>query len=137
MSMQAGTKGFTLLEVLVALAIMAVAVTMVIQLFSANLRTVAASVNMTSAVARADARIRGIISDESLTEKVWSETTEEGYRFDVSISEILKDRTDNLPVKLMEVVLTTRWISGMKEKSFNLKTVKMVDKESTAEKLPI
>lgn len=137
MSMQAGTKGFTLLEVLVALAIMAVAVTMVIQLFSANLRTVAASVNMTSAVARADARIRGIISDESLTEKVWSETTEEGYRFDVSVSEILKDRTDNLPVKLMEVVLTTRWISGMKEKSFNLKTVKMVDKESTAEKLPI
>jgi prepilin-type N-terminal cleavage/methylation domain-containing protein len=137
MSMQAGTKGFTLLEVLVALAIMAVAVTMVIQLFSANLRTVAASVNMTSAVARADARIRGIISDESLTEKVWSETTEEGYRFDVSVSEILKDRTDNLPVKLMEIVLTTRWISGMKEKSFNLKTVKMVDKESTAEKLPI
>ena len=131
---QAATNGFTLLEVLVALAIMAIAVTMVVQLFSSNLRTVATSIDMASAAARADARIREIISTESLTEKIWSENTEDGYRFDVSIAEILKDRTDNLPVKLMEVILTTHWITGMKEKNFSLKTVKMVDKIVSAEK---
>jgi len=131
-----GTEGFTLLEILVALAVMAIAVTMVIQLFSANLRTVAASEDMTWAVTRADVRIRGILTGESLTERTWSENNEDGYRFDVSVSEILKERTDNLPVKLMEVILTTRWVSGMKEKSFTLKSVKMVEKASTTENQP-
>jgi prepilin-type N-terminal cleavage/methylation domain-containing protein len=126
----AGTKGFTLLEVLVALAVMAIAVTIVVQLFSVNLRTVTASKGMTMAVARAEARITEIVSAETLAEKVWSETTEEGYRIDVSISEILKDRTDNLPVKLLEVSLTTHWIEGRKEKSFKLKTVRMTDRET-------
>ncbi len=129
-------RGFTLLEVLVALAIMAIAVTMVVQLFSVNLRTIVVSRDMTQAVARADARFRGILSDESLTERIWSENTGDGYRFDIAVSEILKDRTDNLPVKLMEVVLTTHWVSGVKEKSFSLKSLKMVEKISTTGSQP-
>ncbi len=134
MQKETATKGFTLLEVLVALAIMAIAVTMVVQLFSSNLRTIATSRDMASAAARADTRIREIIVAETLAEKVWSENTEDGYRFDVSIAEILKDRTDNLPVKLMEVILTAHWMAGMKEKSFSLKTVKMVDRVVPAAK---
>ncbi|PKN19145.1 MAG: hypothetical protein CVU71_10240 [Deltaproteobacteria bacterium HGW-Deltaproteobacteria-6] len=131
-----GAKGFTLLEILVALAVLAIAVTMVIQLFSANLKTAAVSRDMTQAVARADTRIKNILSNGALTERTWTENTEDGYRFDVSISEILKDRTDNLPVKLMEVMLTTRWVSGMKEKKFSLKSVKMVEKISETENKP-
>lgn len=124
-----GQKGFTLLEVLVSLAIMAIAVTLVVQLFSANLRAVARSGDVTSAAIRGDSRIREILAEPSPAEKVWSETTEDGYRMDVAISEVMKERTDNLPVRLMEVGLTVRWMEGMKEKSLNLKTVKMVDKE--------
>ena len=41
---------------------------------------------------------------------------------DIAVSEVMKPRTDNLPVKLMEVELTIRWIEGMKEKSLRLKT---------------
>ena len=122
------TKGFTLLEVLVSLAIMAIAVTLLVQLFSANLRAVARSGDMTSAAVRGDSRIREILAESSPAEKVWSETTEDGYSMDVAISEVMKERTDNLPVKLMEVVLTIHWREGMKEKSLRLKTMKMVDK---------
>jgi len=125
---QSGTEGFTLLEVLVSLAIMAIAITLVVQLFSANLRAVARSGDMTSAAARGDSRIREILSEPFPAEKVWSETTEDGYRMDVAIAEVMKERTDNLPVKLMEVVLTVRWMEGVKEKSLYLKTMKMVDK---------
>lgn len=128
-------KGFTLLEVLVSLAIMAIAVTMVSQLFSANLRSVSNSEDMTSAMVRAESRMRDLlISGDSMTEKVLNENTEDGYRFDISISEILKDRTDNLPVRLMKIDLTIRWIAGMKEKNFVLKTVKMIDKAAEGEK---
>jgi type II secretion system protein I len=122
------TKGFTLLEVLVSLAIMAIAVTLVIQLFSADLRAIARSGDMTSAAVRGDSRIREILAETSPAEKVWSETTEDGYRMDIAISEVMKERTDNLPVRLMEVVLTVRWMEGVKEKSLHLKTMKMVDK---------
>ncbi len=125
---RSGEKGFTLLEVLVSLAIMAIAVTLVVQLFSANLRSVVRSGDLTSASVRGDSRIREILSEPFPAEKVWSETTEDGYQMDVAISEVMKEKTDNLPVQLMEVVLTIRWMEGMKEKSLSLKTLKMVDK---------
>jgi prepilin-type N-terminal cleavage/methylation domain-containing protein len=123
-----GAKGFTLLEVLVSLAIMAIAVTLVVQLFSANLRTIARSGDLTSAAVRGDSRIREILARPTLAENAWSEITTDGYRMDIAISEVMKQRTDNLPVRLMEVVLTVRWMEGKKEKSLNLKTMKMVDR---------
>jgi general secretion pathway protein I len=124
-------SGFTLLEVLVALAIMAIATTLVMQLFSADLRAIARSRDVTSAAVRGDTRIREIIAEPSLEETTWSEETEDGYRMDIAVSELLKPRTDNLPVKLMEVELTVRWREGMKEKSLRLMTQKMIVKNAS------
>jgi prepilin-type N-terminal cleavage/methylation domain-containing protein len=123
-----GTDGFTLLEILVALAIMAIAVTLILQLFSINLRAVSSAGDMSSAAIRGEARIREILAEPSLAEKSWSEATDDGYRMDVSISEVLKERTDSLPVKLMEVILTIHWIEGRKEKSLSLMSQKIADK---------
>ena len=107
---------------------MAIAVTLVVQLFSANLRSVVRSGDITSAAVRGDSRIREILTEPFPAEKAWSETTEDGYQMDVAIAQVIKERTDNLPVQLMEVVLTIRWMEGMKGKSLSLKTVKMVEK---------
>ena len=133
---QSKAGGFTLLEVLVALAIMAIATTLVVQLFSADLRAIAASGDMTSASVRGDSRIREILTEPSLEENSWSEETEDGYRMDIAVSEVMKPRTGNLPVKLMEVALTIRWVEGMKEKSLRLKTQKMIDKAVSPGKGP-
>ncbi len=127
-------RGFTLLEVLVALAIMAIATTLVIQLFSADLRAIARSGDVTAAAVRGDSRIREIIAEPTLEESAWSEDTGDGYRLDIAISEVMKPRTDNLPVKLMEVTLTIHWREGVKEKSLLLKTMKMIDKEAPSGK---
>jgi hypothetical protein len=107
---------------------MAIAITLLLQLFSANLRAVARSGDMTSATVRGESRIREILAEPSVTETTWSEITEDGYRMDVAVSEVMKERTDNLPVKLMEVALTIHWMEGIKEKNLHLKTMKMVDK---------
>ena len=124
----AGRKGFTLLEVLVALAVIAIAITMVLQLFSADLRAIVRSGDLTSATIRGESRMREILAESSLTEKAWSEITEDGYRMDVVISEVVKERTDNLPVRLMLVAVTVRWMEGIREKSLFLRTMRMVDK---------
>jgi prepilin-type N-terminal cleavage/methylation domain-containing protein len=127
-SKRPGTEGFTLLEILVSLTIMAIAVTLVIQLFSTDLRAIVRSGDMTSALVRGGSRVRELMTDPSLTETSWSETTEDGYRMDIAVSETMKERTDGLPVKLMEVALTVHWLEGIKEKSIRLKTMKTVDR---------
>ena len=129
---RAGTQGFTLLEVLVALSVMAMAVTLVLQLFSTNLRSVARSGDVTSAAVRADSRIREILMEPLAAETAWSEATDDGYRMDVSVREVLKDRTQNLPVRMMEVVLVIRWVDGIMEKRLELKTAKSVDRAARA-----
>jgi len=73
--------------------------------------------------------MREIIDNNSLTEKSYSEITNDGYRMDVSITDTLKERTENLQVRLLEIALTVRWIKGTKDKSMTLRSMKVVRKE--------
>ena len=122
-------KGFTLIEVLVAVALLGIAVTVVIQLFSANLRAIASSEDYIYASARAEAMMREILDDDELSETSFSEITDDGYRMDVSIAEVLQDRTENLQVRVLEVVLAVYWTSGARERSMTLRTMKVLEKE--------
>ena len=130
------SKGFTLLEVLVSLSVVAIAVTVVLQLFSADLRALSASEDYVSAVLRAETRMREVLDDEGLAEKSWSETTSDGYRVDVNVSDVMQDRTDTLQVRLVKVDLTTRWVRGTKEKSLRLETMKIVNKSALDTGMP-
>ena len=122
------SAGFTLLEVIVAIAILGIAISVVLQLFSANLRAISVSGDYVTAATRAEAKMREILSDDRLSEKSFSEATQEGYRIDVSITDVIKERTENLQVKLLEVDLTIHWIQGTKQKSMSLRTLKVVEK---------
>ncbi len=126
---EARRSGFTLLEILVAIAILGIAVTVVLQLFSANLRAISTSGDYVSAVTKAEAKMREILSDDKLSEKSLSETTDDGYKIDVSINDVLKERTDNLNVGLLEIALTIHWTRGTKERSLTLRTMKVVEKQ--------
>jgi type II secretion system protein I len=128
-SLNSRKGGFTLLEVLVAIAILGIAVTVVLQLFSANLRAISASEDYVAASTKADAKIRELLADDKLSEKSFSEITEDGYRMDISITDVLKDRTENLQVRLLEIDLTIHWVRGTKEKSLALRTLKVAEKE--------
>ena len=122
-------EGFTLLEVLVAIAILGIAITVVLQLFSANLRAISVSGDYVSAAIKAEAKMREILSDDKLSEKSSSETTDDGYRIDVSVTDALKERTDNLQVRILEIDLTVHWTRGTKGRSLSLRTMKLVNKQ--------
>jgi prepilin-type N-terminal cleavage/methylation domain-containing protein len=121
--------GFTLLEILVSLALLGIAITVILQLFSSNLRALSVSQNYVSAAIRAEAKMREILEDTDLREKAWSEVTDEGYRFDASVTETFKDRTENLQVRMLEINLTAQWSEGSKMKYLTLKTLKVVNKQ--------
>ncbi|MGD0280861.1 MAG: prepilin-type N-terminal cleavage/methylation domain-containing protein [Dissulfurispiraceae bacterium] len=121
-------SGFTLLEILVALALLSISLLVIMQLFSADLRGISASEDYVVAVATAESRMAELLDDDSLSEKTWSETTDNGYRIDASVKESLQERSENLQVKLLDIAVTVYWTKGMRERSVSLKTMKMINK---------
>jgi hypothetical protein len=117
------------LEVLVALAVLGIAITVIIQLFSANLRALSASEDYVSASLQGAARMRTLLDDSDLGEKAWTEISPEGYRLDIAVKENLKDRTEILPVKLLDIALTIQWTKGNRARSLTFQTLKLVKKE--------
>jgi prepilin-type N-terminal cleavage/methylation domain-containing protein len=128
--------GFTLLEVLVSLAILGIAITVIFQLFSANLRALTVSEDYVTGVLEAQAKMREIVSKEELEEKSLSGLTPSGYRYEVSITQTLSERSDTLPKKLVEVVLKLFWYKGAKEKSLILRSLKMIDNLNPVQTAP-
>lgn len=128
-SLDANARGFTLLEVLVALVLLSVALVAILQLFSANLRGIATSEDIAKAVMRAEATMRDVLDDDDIAEKSSSETTPDGYRIDVAITNAEEKRTENLPLKLLQISLTVHWKDGVKERTLTLKTMKAVTKK--------
>jgi len=118
-------KGFTLLEVLVAMAILVGAVTLVLQVFSAGQLGLLTTEDSVAATVRAETRLREILLDEKLQEGAWSEAAADGYRFDVAVVEVLQDRTETLPLRMLDVSLTARWQRGAKEKTLTLHTSRL------------
>ena len=117
-------RGFTLLEVLAAVAILGMALTVIMQLFSANLQGIAASDDYLAASMAAEAKMREVIARGDFSEQGWSETTNEGYQTDVSIRPALEERTESLPVALHEITLSFRFESGSKERTITLRTLR-------------
>ena len=124
--------GFTLLEVLVALAILGIAITVVLQLFAANARALSASGNYLEASLAGEAKLREIVETGTLTEASWSEITAEGYRLEAAVVEVEKERTDTLPLRLMEVSVTLGWSWGSKNRQITLRTFKTIERERPA-----
>jgi len=124
-----GSSGFTLLEVLVALALLGIAVVAILQLFSANLKSISVSEEYVAGSLEAQAKMREVLGNKEFSEGSWEGVTVNGYRFEVSIKDTLSERTENLPVKLIEIMVRVYWTQRIKEKSLMLKTMKMVEKE--------
>jgi prepilin-type N-terminal cleavage/methylation domain-containing protein len=122
-------RGFTLLEVLVAVALLGIAITVVLQLFSADLKAIAASEEYVSAASKAEAKMREVQDNDTLAEGYASEMTNDGYRVDVTTTSTLRERTDTLQVMLMDILVTVRWTKGMKERSLSLRTMKVMSKK--------
>jgi prepilin-type N-terminal cleavage/methylation domain-containing protein len=122
-------SGFTLLEVLVALSLLGIAVTVIVQLFSADLRAISASESYVNGTLEAQTKIREILESKDLSERSWGGVTENGYRFEASMAAVLPERTENLLVQLLEINVTIFWAQGPGEKSLSLKTLKVIPKK--------
>jgi general secretion pathway protein I len=114
--------GFTLIEVVIALAILGIGLTVIIELFSGGLRLGRVSVEYTRAVNLARMKMEEIAMKPNI-----QEGTEEGefdptYRWQVEVKKmdllsLGKDRTITPPVEFFQVKVNVLWKSGSKERS--------------------
>ena len=121
--------GFTLLEVLVALSILGIALTVILQIFSADLRNIKKAADTDEAAVKAAARMRAIAEYETPTGPItWTETTADGYTMIIAVDDYLQDRTENVPFKMLQIELTIQQPRDAGGKPLKLRTIKTVDK---------
>lgn len=123
------TDGFTLMEVLVALAILGIAFAVISRLFAADLRGIKASGDYSAAAVTAMAKMRETLDNDKLAEGTFEEITDSGYRISVTVSKAMPDRTENLSVELLEVDLRISWTTYATTRTMNLRTMKLVEKK--------
>jgi len=133
-------KGFTLIEVVVALAILGVGLTVIIELFSGGLRLGRASMEYTKAVNYARVKM-----EETMAKPTIEEGTQEGESDDktfrwqmgvkkVDLLSIDKSIDYKPPVELFQVKIDVFWKSGSKEKSTSVESLKAFKPEEDEKK---
>jgi general secretion pathway protein I len=121
-------RGFTLIEIMVALTVMGFAVVSLVQLFSSNLRMIRTSQDYMTVLTRAESVMREIVESDKIEEKSWRDSTDQGYQIEVTVSETAKERTENLPIKLLQIEMVFSWEKALRKKSMTFRTLKIVSK---------
>jgi len=121
--------GFTLLEIIVALALVSTVVVIAIQLFSANLRAISASDGYVRASANAESVMRAIITDEAFPDNASTAGTLDIYRYETSATKEEDEKYSNLSVDMYRVNVVISWKEGSRDKMITLNAMKLVKKK--------
>jgi len=133
------TEGFTLIEVVVALAILGVALTVIIELFSGGLRLARTSVEYTRAITYARMKMEEIAVQQKMEEGTQEGEFDSTYRWQVETKKvdvlpIEKGIEFKAPTELFQVKVNILWKSGDREKSTRLETYRTIKLEDEGNK---
>jgi general secretion pathway protein I len=133
------TTGFTLIEIVVALAILGIGLTVIIELFSGGLRLGRTSEEYTRATGYARMKMEEIISKRNIQEGTDEGDFDKTFRWQVDVKKIDllpvgKDLDLKPPVDLFLVKVNILWKSGSKERSASLETYKTSKSGDTGQK---
>ena len=129
--------GFTLLEVMVAVVILGLGLTLVFELFAGGLRSVEISSNYSNAVILANKKMGELSMREVLKtgKEMGDFPDEENYKWEVEVfpyqiegdtdekSEEAQQNTES-PVKVYQINLRVFWKSGLAEKDVKLTSIR-------------
>ena len=129
-----------MIEVVVALAILGVGLTVIIELFSGGLRLARASMEYTKAVNYARTKMEEIAVKSAVQEGTGEgESDDKAFRWQVAVKRvdllsIDKSMDYKPPIELFQVKIDVFWKSGSKERSTSLESLKAIKPEEDEKK---
>jgi len=132
------TRGFALIEVVVALAILGIGLTVIIELFAGGLRLARTSEEYTKAMNFARMKMEEVTSQQKVEEGTNEGEYDDTFRWQVRIKKtdllpVEKGSDFKPPVELFQVRVDVFWKSGSKERSAGIESY-MANKLSEDEK---
>lgn len=126
-------SGFALIEILVAVSVLAISLVVIFQLFSGGLKTRKLSEQYARGVFHAREKMAEILLAPDLSEGETQGEFEDAYEWQAVITRIVSgDDEEKLPVDLLNIKIQINWREGEKEKSFVIDTLKAVKKEKAS-----
>ncbi|MEW6601425.1 MAG: type II secretion system protein [Nitrospirota bacterium] len=117
-------EGFTLIEVIVAMAVLGISLVMIMQLFSAGLKSAKASCDYTIAIVHAKDKMEELSS----TLDNDSGTFEDGFKWETQVQDYRQ--IDESEYKLQKLVVKIIWPETLKQqKSIEMVSLKMLTGE--------
>ena len=124
-----GNRGFTLLEVLIAMMVLTISIVLIFQLFSGGLRSAKLSDGYTRAIFHARAKMEATLLAERLMEGKTEGIIEEDYLWRLSITRVDSEENSEILTKsletLFQLTLDIIWTDGDRERTFTIHTLHM------------
>jgi prepilin-type N-terminal cleavage/methylation domain-containing protein len=123
-------SGFTLLEVVVAMAIVGIGVVSLLELFSAGLRLATASSARTDAVAYSRQAVDAFLVRKSFDGRGESGTFSRSLRWQIDVDPV-RDDSQQAPAnwQVSEITLRLSYPEAERDKLFEMKTLRIVKKK--------
>jgi general secretion pathway protein I len=133
------TTGFTLIEVVVAMAILAIGLTIIIELFSGGLRLGRTSVEYTKAINYARMKMEEFSLRQTIEEGSEEGTFDDTYRWRIDVKRVDVLQAENRPdfeppAELFQVKINILWKSGSKERSTRIESFRAIRLEGSEKK---
>jgi len=132
-------KGFTLIETLVAVMILAISLVVVMQLFSGGLKSNKISNDYLYGIFHAREKMEELLLTNELLPGSYSGNFSDGYQWQavIDFAGELTGETDEksakMPVSTMHIDLDIVWKTGIRKKRYNLSTTALTDRRKTEE----
>ncbi len=120
-------RGFTLIEVIIAFAIVALALSAVFQIFSTGLRGSVVTENYNIATLLAESKLAGIGIEEPLDTGDQSGTFENGFQWQTTVRPYDDGGSSFTPgaIQAFEVTVTVKWGGLNRERTVSLATLRL------------
>ena len=128
-------KGFTLIEIVVALAILAIGLTVVLEGFAGGLRSARVSEDYTKATWHGQTKMEEMLMTQELTEEVTEGTFDNQFSWKSEVKKVTpslgrdEKAQTSLPVEIYQIIVTVTWPWGAGKKSLELESLRTYKSE--------
>jgi general secretion pathway protein I len=121
-------RGFTLIETLVAISILAISLVVLMQLFSGGLKSSRVSDEYTRGIFHAREKMDEILLAQDLTEGTIRGEFDDGFKWRADALKLdIKEAKDvKVPFRAFNVKVAVTWDAGGREKHFSVSAIKLV-----------